>query len=77
MGEQRWATEAPPVADLPLLGEGFHGEQQLGDGGAEQAEGHGLGQVLGGEFEHAGRGDHLDTEGRALHRTQHQLQDII
>lgn len=67
------------MADLLVVGEGFHGVQQLGDGGAEQAEGHGLGQVLGGQLEHAGAGYHLDVEGRAvaLHHTQHQLRDII
>lgn len=67
------------MADLLVVGEGFHGVQQLGDGGAEQAKGHGLGQVLGGQLEHAGAGYHLDVEGRAvaLHHTQHQLRDII
>lgn len=71
----RTGAEAPPVADLLVVGEGFHGVQQLLHGGAQQAEGHGLGQVLGGQLEHAGGGYHLDMEGRAvaLHRTQHQL----
>lgn len=72
-------TEAAPEADLLVVGEGFHGVQQPGHGGAEQAEGHGLGQVPADQVEHAGGGYQLDMEGRAvaLHRTQHQLQDII
>lgn len=62
-----------------MVGESFHGVQQPGHGGAEQAEGQGLGQVPGGQVEHAGAGYQLDMEGGAvaLHGTQHQLQDII
>lgn len=76
---QESGIEAWPAADLLLVGEGLHGAQQLGDGGGEQAEGRGLGQVLGGQLEHAGGGYHLDVEGGAvaLHHLQHQLQDII
>lgn len=77
-GEQHLLAEAPPVADLLVVGEGLHGVQQLGDGGAQQAQWHGLGQVLSGQAEHAGGGDHVDMEGRAvaLHGSQNQLESV-
>lgn len=61
--------------DLLVVGEGLNGVQQLGDSGAEQADGHGLGQVLSGQVEHARCGAQVDVQGGgvALHPTQHQL----
>lgn len=63
--------------DLLVVGEGLHGVQQLGDSGAEQAERHGLCQVLSGQVEHTRCGHQVDMQGVgvALHRTQNQLQE--
>lgn len=60
-----------------MVGEGLHGVQQLGDSGAEQADGHGLCQVLSGQVEHTRCGHQVDVQGGgvALHPTQHQLQE--
>lgn len=61
---------------LLVVGEGLHGVQQLGDRGAEQADGHGLCQVLSCQVEHARCGHQVDVQGGGvvLHPTQHQLQ---
>ncbi len=63
--------------DLLVVGEGLHGVQQLGDSGAEQADGHGLCQVLSGQVEHTRCGHQVNVQGGgvALHPTQHQLQE--
>ena len=63
--------------DLLVVGEGLHGVQQLGDSGAEQADRHGLCQVLSGQVEGARCGHQVDVQGGrvALHPTQHQLQN--
>lgn len=55
----------------------LHSVEQSTDGGTEQADGHGLGHVLRGQVENAGRSHQVDAQGRgmALHRTEHQLQE--
>lgn len=60
-----------------VVGEDLHGVQQLGDGGGEQADGHGLHQVLSGQGEHACSGHQVDVQGVGvvLHPTQHLLQE--
>lgn len=60
-----------------MVGEGLHGVQQPGDSGAEQADWHGLCQVLSGQVEHTRCGHQVDVQrGRvALHRTHNQLQE--
>lgn len=65
------------LADLRVFGEGLHGTQQLGDGGAEQTERQSLCQVLSGQVEHARCGHQVDVRGSGVapHRTQHQLED--
>lgn len=67
-----------PSADLLVAGEGLHGAQQLGDDGAEQADGQSLCQVLSGQVEHTRGGHQVDVQGVrvALHRAQHQLQKM-
>lgn len=66
-----------PSPDLLVAGEGLHGIQQLGDSGAEQADGQSLCQVLSGQVEHTRCGHQVDVQGVgvALHPTQHQLQE--
>ena len=61
---------------LCVTGEALHGQQQLVDCSREQARGHGLGQVLGGEAEDARRRHqlHLQRGGMAPHPRQHQLE---
>ena len=64
-------------SDLVVVGEGLHGVQQLGDSGADEADGHGLCQVLSGQVERACRGHQVDVQrgGVALHPAQDQLQE--
>lgn len=64
------------LADLRVVGEGLHGAQQLGHGGAEQSHGQSLSQVLSGQVEDArcGHQVHVGGSGVALHPTQHQLE---
>lgn len=63
-------------ADLRVAGEGLHGAQQLGHGGAEQGHRQSLRQVLSGQIEHARRGHQVHVVGGrvALHHIQHQLE---
>lgn len=63
-------------ADLRVDGEGLHGAQQLGHGGAEQCHRQSLRQVLSGQIEHArcGHQVHMGGRGVALHHPQHQLE---
>ena len=56
-------------SDLLVAGEALHGDQQLGDGGGEQADRHGLCQVLSGQIKEARCGHQVDVQGGgvALH----------
>lgn len=73
-----WICNVNPPPDLLVAGEGLHGVQQLGDSGGEQADRHGLCQVLRGQVEGTRGGHQVDVQGGgvALHPTQHQLQEI-